>query len=305
MTIISSTYKTLRRQVQKLVNSSKLLDSTVGNVIRRIERKHIPLDRIMGFDKSGVLQVMGSSLHYRPCDEGVVAQLLLHGEYEPETTAFFTAYLKPGMVFFDLGAHIGFFTLLAARLVGPSGRVYAFEPMNETRQLLELNIQENDFADRVTVAPYAVSDKSRILHFDSHPKESVSAKMALANESGPDVVEVKAVSLDDFTADMESPRVDLIKMDIEGCETEGLRGMRRLAASNPEMRIIFEFNEGNFTRYGSSPLELFQALENLGFTKYRVLWRMGQDLELPREMDKLMQLAKLAPLNILAEKSNA
>ena len=301
--MFSKLYILLRRAVRGLVIRLPLVDRTLGRVLRRWERKHISVARIAGVNEGGVVEVDGLRIQYRPEDAGVIAPIRLYGCYEPETTRAVRETLEPGMGFVDLGAHIGYFSLLAGRAVGEGGRVYAFEPMPSTRALLEKNIEANGLEGSIEVVPYAVHESRRTLRFATHPEASDSAKVAAGQEANGSLLDVEAIALDDYFAQRDWPRVDLVKMDVEGCETAALSGMRELSARNADLRIIFEFNDGNFRHYQLSPADLFDVLAELGFRSYRLLWRKEREIRLPEEFPELTRISKIATLNILAQKT--
>jgi FkbM family methyltransferase len=137
--------------------------------------------------------------------------------------------LGEGGTFYDVGAHIGFFSLIAARLVGESGAVYAFEPDPENAERIEQQVRPNGFT-QIRVLPLAVWSRSgtlrfqRASEFSSHNQGTV---VGTGVEVGaPATIEVSATSLDAFAKDHRSPT--LVKIDVEGGEVETLRGAERL-----------------------------------------------------------------------------
>jgi FkbM family methyltransferase len=152
------------------------------------------------------------------------------GNWEPELQAFAQQYLRLGMVVYDVGVHVGFFSLLAAQLVGPTGRVLGFEPHAPNRTLAGENFALNpDLAQRIELYDSAVSDVTGTEALVG--AASMSSTMALARVSDGGQrpraqVEVASVTLDDFIASGH-PGPNFIKMDIEGGERLALRGMRQ------------------------------------------------------------------------------
>lgn len=149
----------------------------------------------------------------------------LLGTTEPEEQAALARYLKAGDVFYDLGANIGFFAVLAARLVGQSGRVYAFEPNPECTSQVRRNAEINGFT-QVEVIEAAVSSKSgrARLHLGD---TNLSSMIARGDESG---IEVALTSVDDFVREKSARPPNLVMIDVEGAEIEVLRGMRETIA---------------------------------------------------------------------------
>jgi FkbM family methyltransferase len=147
------------------------------------------------------------------------------GTYEQHMQRLFRERTRPGATVFDVGANVGFFTLLASKLAGDSGRVYAFEPLPRNVDLLERHIRLNELAN-VHVAAIAIAATSGEAHF----RMAQHASMGGLNESGD--LRVITASLDDLIASGRVARPDFIKMDIEGAESDALRGAKHLLAGD-------------------------------------------------------------------------
>jgi FkbM family methyltransferase len=150
----------------------------------------------------------------------------LLGLAEPHEQAALGRFLKPGDVFYDLGANIGFFTTLAARLVGDGGRVYAFEPNPECAAQARRNAALNGFS-HVEVIEAAVSSASgrARLHLGGTNLSSTIVDAA----PGPEI-DVALMSVDDFIRDRAARGPTLVMIDVEGAEVDVLRGMRETVA---------------------------------------------------------------------------
>ncbi len=153
----------------------------------------------------------------------------LRGDCEPEVQDAMQRYLRPGMTFYDLGANNGFFSLLAARLVGEQGRVIAFEADPEIAARLREHVDRNGFRS-VTVAEKAVwSEASRVFFERVDPGISPDRALGhIVSTASANTIEIDAVTLDDFAR--TSPAPDFIKCDVEGAEVEVFRGAQRLLA---------------------------------------------------------------------------
>ncbi len=138
------------------------------------------------------------------------------GIYERRSQRLFSRQLAAGDVVFDIGAHVGFYTLLASRLVGPSGRVVAFEPLARNLDLLARHLDYNR-ASNVTVVAAAVGEKTGSERFACGKDPSMGA---LAEDG--DVVDL--VCIDDLVARGELPPPRLVKIDVEGAESRVLDG---------------------------------------------------------------------------------
>jgi FkbM family methyltransferase len=172
------------------------------------------------------------------------------------------------MVVVDVGAHIGYFALLAAKLVGEEGRVFAFEPVPDTYQLLCRNIEANNLKNIVPI-PKAVWNQGGISMFTIRP-ESL-AESSLGDRGYGKQVEVETVRLDDFFSDYVG-KVDFVKMDIEGVEPAALEGMESVLASNPRLIMVTEFYPIALRAMGGSPRVFLNKLSEVhGFRLEAVL----------------------------------
>lgn len=160
---------------------------------------------------------------------GMLGGLSAHGVYEKYETSLFKRFVKQGMNVVDAGANIGYYTLLAVKLVGDDGKVFAFEPEPENYSLLLKNVDINGYKN-VIVLQKAVSNKTekkRLILSEEDP--SGHSFCNLDKEKGS--IMVDAVSLDDFFEKQKLP-IDVIKMDIEGAEMLALLGMEKIIETN-------------------------------------------------------------------------
>jgi FkbM family methyltransferase len=169
-----------------------------------------------------------------------IQRLMWGGAYEPHVRRCFVALLRPGDTCVDVGAHIGFFSTIASSLVGPSGKVYAFEANSTLLQPLRSNASQFPW---MVASLRAVCDKSGSVAF-SNPQldgESGWGKLASVRNEG-HIESVEAVSLDEWHESVGSPLIRLIKIDAEGSEPFILEGARRVIA-NSRPYLIIELND--------------------------------------------------------------
>lgn len=165
--------------------------------------------------------------------EIVGAELYRHGVIEPPVTALLLDRLRPGMVFIDVGAHYGYFTLIASRLVRPNGTVVAFEPGRAAACLLRKNVAHLDCVVVEEAAVQAEKGTGELTDFGSRHSAlntMLSAARVPARERRrlrPYVYQVPTVSLDEYTA-VHEIRPDIVKLDAEGAELAILIGMQGL-----------------------------------------------------------------------------
>ncbi len=149
------------------------------------------------------------------------------GGGEPEVQAALQQHLRPGMTFYDVGANIGFFSLLGARLVGKEGRVVAFEADPEVAARLREHVARNALG-WITVEEKAVWSEPRMVHFARiDPAASPDRGLGhVVSGSAGDTIQASAVSLDNYSETKPAP--DFLKCDVEGAEVEVFRGAQQL-----------------------------------------------------------------------------
>ena len=207
----------------------------------------------------------GNVIYVDGRDEGVGQALLRQDPFNPAETELFDSFVKPGMIVVDIGANIGYFTLLAARLLGGKGRVYAFEPEPANYALLVKNIQANAFTNVVPVQ-MAVSDQTGTHVLFRHRYNFGCHSLSKANATSYDgSTPVATTTLDHFFREVHpEDRIDLIKIDAQGAEGHIIEGARELLGyTNP--RIIMEFFPGALRNSGTDPTELLRRLRAYGF----------------------------------------
>jgi len=151
------------------------------------------------------------------------------GSYEIELQAALRKWMRPGMVVYDVGANIGYISLLMARQVGDGGRVLAFEALPANLERLRLNLESSRLGEGITVIPAAVVDGEHPVRF----LVGLSRGMGKAEGSAgrqelpyQEAIEVQGISLDHFVFEQGNPAPELVKIDIEGGEVLALPGMR-------------------------------------------------------------------------------
>jgi len=214
------------------------------------------------------LPIVGGRLRGRwwlPASRGKVLRIL-GGTYEREQTALFERLLRPGGTVLDVGANVGYYTLLASVLVGDAGRVHAFEPEPRNAGFLRRHVRMNRRAN-VTVQQAAVSDREGTARFDFG---SGSGTGHLA-DSG--TIEVRTLRLDDYCGE-HAPAPSAIKIDVEGAEMSVLHGAREtLERHRP---VLFLSTHGAEVHRASLDL-----LRGLG---YRLSPILGGDVESTTEV---------------------
>jgi FkbM family methyltransferase len=210
----------------------------------------------------------GNHILYIDKWDAVVSQeLILSGKWEDYETELFKKHVKPGDTVVDIGAHIGYYALIAAKLVGDKGKVYAFEPDPKNFQLLRKNVEANGYHN-VVLIDKAVSDKSGAAQLFLH-SENTGDHRIFNSEHDRKSVAITMTTLDDFFKD-EGKRVDLIKMDIQGAEAKALQGARKVIAKNRHIKLITEFYPQALQQSGGSAEEYLALLQKNAFKLFNI-----------------------------------
>lgn len=187
------------------------------------------------------------------------------GTYEASKRRRYEQLVGPGMVAFDVGAHVGYYTLLSSVLVGENGKVVAFEPLPENIDYLKRHIELNRLIN-VHIVEAAVADSVTSMSFNIAPSRS----MGYLTEEG--TLQVDVVSLDDWISQNNYPIPQAIKIDVEGAEARVLKGAEALITSHKP--IVFLATHSDEVHHES--LELlrswgysFESLDGLSINHSR------------------------------------
>ncbi|MCQ8833040.1 FkbM family methyltransferase [Streptomyces malaysiensis] len=197
--------------------------------------------------------------------------LYLFGVWEPHMTRWLQRRLKPGDVFVDVGANIGYYSVLASRLVGGSGKVVAVEASPTFLRLLQRHARRNGCANIRTVNA-AVSDREKLLTFILASSRNMGANSVVPYD-GPaeSTFEIAARPLPDLLAEDEITRARVIKVDVEGAEGGVVRGLVPLLDRlRPDAELTVEVTPQRMAELGDSVEELLAALTGHGFHVYRL-----------------------------------
>lgn len=195
-------------------------------------------------------------------DYVVASDLITYGCWEKEETEWIKKNLRPGMTVVDIGANFGYFSLMAARLVGKGGRVYAFEPEPKNFELLCRNIKVNGFSEIIIPVPKAVSKEAGILdlflsnrNYGGHSLAKSNIEWELACD-----IKVETVALDVFLEAYKSDRVDFIKSDTQGAEPWVFQGAVKTLENNSHMKALIEFWPMGIRGFGESPENFLEQI---------------------------------------------
>lgn len=260
--------------------------------LRRRKRRHTPLPPgadpfdlpayAVEVDTAvGTLWLDGTDAHLTPWVQR-------QGVWEADVMRFLTRRLGPGGVFADVGANVGFHTVLAAQIVGPSGKVFAIEPVPTTLKILRANLVRHNL--QVVVLAAAASDVPGHRSLEVDPSYRSGAAFA---DSG---IEVRAAPLDELLPDVA---VDVLKIDVEGAEPLVLRGAHRVLERSANLVALVEFRAEPHLS-GEEPEEVLAFYESLGLEL--CLLRRNGDVEPTVARVVLERARRLASLNLVLQR---
>jgi FkbM family methyltransferase len=211
-------------------------------------------------EQTVLCRVLGKYLIYADAQEtGITPHLCMDGYWESWITVALARTLRPGWHCLDVGANHGYYTLIMADAVGREGRVVPVEPTPRLADLLRQTLDVNGFPN-VTVASTAATDRDgERLQLVIPPRRSMNARLSEVAGPADAVVEVESVTVDTLTRDW--PRVDLIKIDVEGAEEDVWQGMQRTVAQNGDLVVILELNVDRY----EDPRSFLEAIGRAGF----------------------------------------
>jgi len=214
---------------------------------------------------------------------------------------FVTGFLKPGMTFFDIGANLGQYTLLAAKQVGINGQVHSFEPSSRMFSELKFNVELNGLSNVCNLNNVAVSDKEGISKLSKYEAGGeVYGSLGNQNwaESCKSIIgheEVKTITLNGYIKERNIIHVDLIKIDIEGAELLALRGANQLLNCPDAPTIVLEMADITTDGFGYKALEIWDYLGSFGYRMYcfNNKGNISGQAERPRDFVKAQNLVAI------------
>ena len=169
----------------------------------------------------------------------------------------------------DIGAHIGFYSLLARNIIGPEGKVFSFEASKDNASLIDMSIRENSF-ENIIVINTAISDTvgDGFLYVSPYynSEHSLFGYHYSSGKNSTQQISIKMETVDNFLENrIHNLNTDVIKMDIEGSESNALKGMTKTINHNEEIVLITEFWPQGFKNSDSDPKDFLENLESFGF----------------------------------------
>jgi FkbM family methyltransferase len=194
----------------------------------------------------------------------VTPTVLEDGVWAPDTTALMRRLLRPGMTFVDAGANIGYFSVLASTLVGPSGRVLSVEADPANVAILRANLSRNGCTN-ATVFPVAAWSERTKLNLRTNPEGGAGSSVGMDD---PGSAGLEAFRIDQLV----EGRVDFLKVDCESTDHMVIRGASDLFDRNPRLIATVEFNPDHVSHTGHSPSEILGFYRELGLLPYELTY---------------------------------
>ena len=247
------------------------------NVIRAVDNK-IESSLITNF-----AEVWAGKMFLHPND---AFRLSIYGIHSKLDFEIFKEHVQEGDITIDIGANIGYFTLMLAKLVGPTGKVFAFEPDPRNISLLRKNIEINNYQN-IIVIPKAVSNiNQKCTLFTSQSSfgqnRIYEPKKTRNQEFIP--IESETIKLDDFFKNKdEMGNIAFVKIDVEGAEKFVLEGMKNVLRSSRDVKIFSEIDLARLDDAGSSYIEVVEFLNKNGFTMFLVDKKENRIIKIDRE----------------------
>ncbi len=253
---------------------------TLGQILDRMHHLETQVERLTSRQVEAVNVSTGLALtktiwnhkiYVNTQDLSLTPHILLDGYWEPWLTTVLSGLIREGMTVVDVGANIGYYTLLAASKVGASGNVIAFEASPDIYDILWKNVNVNGLMEQVSLVNKAAFSETKTLRFGQVKNLQGSSSVvnfpnALLERYRDEVtyINVEAISLDEYFANHATP-IDVIKIDAEGSEPYIFKGMSQILKNNPHIIVVFEFSLWHIKSTGIDPTLMLEELLSYGF----------------------------------------
>jgi len=247
--------------------AKKIIPKSIRKIINKKQsnvKKYLNSQKIFYLTKMGPIEVHGNKMYLQ--NKSYQSDCLLNrGFFERLGTKLVLDKIKKEEVVIDLGANIGYYTLLFAKIVGNKGKVFAFEPDPDNFKFLKKNVDKNNFMN-VQLEQKAVSNTNGTIKLFLNDGNKGAHRIYHSELAGNEYKEVKVTTLDSFFKKMKiDQKVDFIKMDIEGAEFGALNGMKNLLDNNPSITLFLEFDPKQIRAFGSDPMDIIDFLKQNNF----------------------------------------
>jgi FkbM family methyltransferase len=218
--------------------------------------------------KSSVVKVEGFKLALHQHDSIISESIRKSNVWAEAETKLFRELIKPGMVVVDVGANIGYFSLLASALVGPQGRVHAFEPDPLNCSLLRKSIRLNGVTN-IELVQSALSDDDTPVSLFIDSQNKGDHRIWEPTGEARKRIDVSSTTLDDYLGQTQT-RPSFIKIDVQGAEGKVMGGMKNTLIQTELKYLTLEFWPSALRKCGTSPEQILKQITDAGF-KIRVV----------------------------------
>jgi FkbM family methyltransferase len=228
-----------------------------------------------------------------------LSQYIYQKKFEINESSFIKAFLKKGDNFIDIGANIGYFSLMASKIVGAMGNIFAFEPSKNNLIRLNENIKLNNFSNIKTIqkaVSNSIGELDLFISNDGYDAWNTFAKPFWFKNYSTE--KTFTTTLDSFISELEISNLKLIKIDVEGWELNVLKGAENFLKTNIEVCLLIEFVEENLETAGISCIELYNYLSDLGYLLFKIN-KKGLNLEKKAENYRYENLIAAKDINVL------
>ncbi len=219
--------------------------------------------------------VFGHKMFVDSRDLSLTPHLILDGYWELWITRVFQQLVKPGMRVVEVGANVGYYTLLACQHIGAKGSLLALDANPSMAKIVTDNLNINGYAGFAKVMCKAAYSEATTLSFDVFTDHIASSTLFMDQAAATSLgdtfqsVQVEAVRIDDLIAPGE--RVDFIKIDAEGAELHVLQGAHRVLHENADIKLVVEHSPSILAHvHAGSPSVVFDYVTSLGFQVFRI-----------------------------------
>jgi len=215
----------------------------------------------------GIVELNHFKMYVDPMEAAISKSIFLDRDWEPSESNLFYNNISEGDIVLDIGAHIGWYSLLASERVGKEGRVYSFEPEPQSFNILLKNIKLNHITNVVPVnKALSNSSGSKKLYLNLYKKGPATYQMWPVDH-------VKSISVDVVVLDeyLKNKHVDVIKIDVEGFEVKVFQGAEKVLSENPELIIFSEFWPEGLRKAGNSLEEYINIISKHGFSIQKIV----------------------------------
>jgi len=251
-------YSSFRKFITRILLNSPLVRSNTVIAVGRLLRS---------ISNSDYVEIEGRKMFVHGND-GLA--LSIFKVYEPAQTQVVKEHIKEGNVVVDIGAHVGYYTLLFAQLVGPKGKVYAFEPDPVNFELLKKSVEINGYQNVILIQKAVSNKNGKVKLYLGDNNRAINRIYDAKMDDAKEAIEVDSIRLDDYFKNYEG-RIDFIKMDVEGSESSIIDGMHSILRKTKTLKIMTEFYPYLIRKFGKEPEEFVQTLATAGFKIYDIL----------------------------------